>query len=485
MTTTSKLEITAVDVRSFKRIAEVHVEPGAHRNLLLVAGKNTAGKSSLMDALSAALGGKDALPADPVRHGADKAEIVVELNGGAYKITRTVTGKGKEARSYLRIQGPDGPLAAPQTWLDALVAGRFLDPVAFLGRPAKEQRQILLALVGVDVDAIDAERKAVYDARTQVGRDLTSATARRDSIGDLPPAPPPCRPVAEIQAEGDAIAAKLAEAAATRAVAEQAAKAAEAKIAERERLTRELARLRADVERVERALAEAEQAIAPAAAPPPLVDTAELEARRAALRAEFSASTTRAAWEAASASHRAQLDRADAEVVRLQADRDAKTVALAEIDARKAALLAAAKMPVDGLEVGDERLFLGGVPFEQASQAERLRCALAIAMRQSPRFRDVWVRDGALLDEDGIEIVRQVAEELDCRVWLEVVGEDEPGALVFRDGKLLEGQPPARRARGTGPAKVLTLVPPAPVEPIAPPTPPPALPSVDDEPDLF
>ena len=51
---TDKLEITAVDVRQFKRLADVHVETGGHRNLLLVAGKNTAGKSSLMDALSAA-----------------------------------------------------------------------------------------------------------------------------------------------------------------------------------------------------------------------------------------------------------------------------------------------------------------------------------------------------------------------------------------------------------------------------------------------
>ena len=46
-------------------------------------------------------------------------------------------------------------------------------------------------------------------------------------------------------------------------------------------------------------------------------------------------------------------------------------------------------------------LLLGGVPFGQASQAERLRCALAIAMRQSPRLRDVWVRDGALLVYSG------------------------------------------------------------------------------------
>ena len=120
MTATEKLEITAVDVRHFKRLADVHVETGAHRNLLLIAGKNTQGKSSLMDALSAALGGKDALPADPVRHGADKAEIVVALDGGRYTITRTITGKGKEAKSSLRIVGPDGPRDGPHVVLAEL-----------------------------------------------------------------------------------------------------------------------------------------------------------------------------------------------------------------------------------------------------------------------------------------------------------------------------------------------------------------------------
>ena len=165
---TDKLEITAVDVRQFKRLADVHVETGAHRNLLLVAGKNTAGKSSLMDALSAALGGKDALPADPVRHGADKAEIVVALDGGRYTITRTITGKGKDAKTSLRIVGPDGAIASPQGWLDALVSGRFLDPVAFLAKDAKAQRQILLALVGVDVDQIPADAPATKSARIKV-----------------------------------------------------------------------------------------------------------------------------------------------------------------------------------------------------------------------------------------------------------------------------------------------------------------------------
>ncbi len=86
--TDDKLEIATVDARNFQRLDNVHIDTAADRNLLLIAGKNAAGKSSLMDVLAVALGGNDELPADPVRHGADKAEIVVELAGGRgrYKI---------------------------------------------------------------------------------------------------------------------------------------------------------------------------------------------------------------------------------------------------------------------------------------------------------------------------------------------------------------------------------------------------------------
>jgi hypothetical protein len=466
MTTPKKLEITAVDARDFKRLAEVRVETGGHRNLLLVAGKNTAGKSSLMDALTVALGGKDALPADPVRHGADKATVTVELDGGRYTITRTVTGRGKDLKTSLRVVGPDGAISAPQTWLDGIVAGRFLDPVAFLAMPADRQRQTLLALVGVDVGAIDAERKRVYEERTAVNRDAKAAAARRAAIGEPPPAPPLGRAPAEIQAEGDKIAAQLAEAMAARAMAAQAAKAIEERGREVDRLTRERERLLAEVDRVTAEIGAAQEAFAAArdaSAAPAMPDPAELEARRAALRAEYAAANARASWEAAAKAHQAQVERADAEVAKLQADADAKTVALAQIDARKAALLAAAQMPVADLGVADDGLTLGGVPFGQASQAERLRCSLAIAMRQSPRLRDIWVRDGALLDDDGIALVREMAEAHDCRVWLEVVGEDEPGAIVFRDGRIVSEPAPAPVEKPT--AKVLRLVPEEPPAP--------------------
>jgi hypothetical protein len=476
MTATEKLEITAVDARDFKRLSEVRVETGGHRNLLLIAGKNTAGKSSLMDALTVALGGKDALPPDPVRRGADKAVVTVELDGGRYTITRTVTGRGKDLKTSLRVVGPDGVISAPQTWLDGIVAGRFLDPVAFLALPADRQRQALLALVGVDVAAIDAERKRVYDERTAVNRDIKAALARRAAIGKPPPEVPLGRPPAEIQAEGDKLAALIAEVAARKAIVEQEARALDARRAGLERAKRERERLLREVERIDGEIAAAEAAIAEASAPRSNAlgtDVSVYDARRAELRAEYLAANTRISWEAAHRAHQAQVERADADAARLQAEADAKTLALAQIDARKAALLAAAQMPVADLGVTDDGLTLGGVPFGQASQAERLRCSLAIAMRQSPRLRDVWVRDGALLDDDGIELVRTMAEAHDCRVWLEVVGEDEPGAVVFRDGKIVSatGDAPAK------PAAVLQLVPSTlPTNPES---------STDDEPDLF
>lgn len=455
----SKLEITAIDARNFKRLDEVRVEPSeGNRHLLLIAGNNTAGKSSLMDALTVVLGGKDALPADPVRHGADKAVVTVELDGGRYTITRTVSGRGKDLKTSLRVVGPDGPIAAPQTWLDGIVAGRFLDPVAFLHLSAKDQRQVLLELVGVDVDAIDAERKAVHDERTTINRDAKGAQARLDAIGAPPAEPPPTRPLAEIQADGERIAARIAEAAAAKASHAMAVKQYEARLADVDRLTAERERLLAEVERVTAQLGALKAAIADGPPAEASIDTSALEAQRAELRREQQAAIARSTWETAVASHRAQVERAAADVERLRAEAEVKTIALVAIDERKARELNAAKMPIDGLHVVDDGLWLNGVPFAQASQAERLRCALAIAMRQSPRFRDVWVRDGALLDDDGIEIVRKVAEEMDCRVWLEVVGEDEPGAVVFRDGRVVKS-PAGAPVRG---AKVLQLVPPTP-----------------------
>ena len=58
---------------------------------MLIAGKNKQGKSSLLRAMSAALGGGKEKPDQPVRKGEKSAQIQVELDNGATIVTKTFT----------------------------------------------------------------------------------------------------------------------------------------------------------------------------------------------------------------------------------------------------------------------------------------------------------------------------------------------------------------------------------------------------------
>jgi hypothetical protein len=126
-----------------------------------------------------------------------------------------------------------------------------------------------------------------------------------------------------------------------------------------------------------------------------------------------------------------------AEVEKLRKEKTDLTAVLEKIDARKAEILAAAKLPVEGLSIGDDGIELAGVPFVQASASERLRVALALAIAASPNLGEVWIRDGALLDDEALELVATNAAAAGKRVWVERVGTKDPGVIVIRDGAVI------------------------------------------------
>jgi hypothetical protein len=131
------MRITAVASRTSSASATSSIRPEADRVIILIGGKNAQGKSSALDALTVAFGGKRAAPADPVRHGADEADIDVELDGGALTITARSTPDGD---SKLEVREKGSVIRSPQARLDKLVGARFLDPIAFLQLSATDQR---------------------------------------------------------------------------------------------------------------------------------------------------------------------------------------------------------------------------------------------------------------------------------------------------------------------------------------------------------
>lgn len=422
--------ITAISIENFKRISSVRIEPEADRVLVLIGGQNAQGKTSTMDALTGAFGGKTALPADPVRHGCEEAEIVVELEGGKdgkLVIKRTIRADGE---SQLEVREDGVKVRSPQQLLDKL-RGRFLDPLAFNAMAPAAQRAELLKLVG-DADRLaelDRKRVKAFDKRTELGRDMKRAEGELARLPEVKPGSPidvaaltlESTKIGEMVRGRDAVAARLAAANAAKATVDAEVKRAYEAVHEAER-------------RQDEAI-DALKAAETAWKNTTDVDTAEV--RRDEILFELRRATAHNAEVAAAIGAAKRRAEADAEATRLRTEVETCAAAITEIDERKAAILAAASLPVEGLGIDNDGVTLHGIALAQASGAERLRVALALAIAASPNVRDVWIRDGALLDDDSLDLVAKHAAAAGCRVWVERVGTRDPGAIVIHDGRVV------------------------------------------------
>lgn len=435
--------ITAIEITDYKRVRKVAITPDADRHVILIGGKNAQGKSSTLDALTAAFGGAKQLAIDPVRHGAEEASIYIELDGGKLTIDRTITADGK---TKLEVSDTEGSVRRPQEMLDKLVGARFLDPLAFLSLPAKEQRVQLMKLIpdAKRIDELDAKRVRAFERRTEIGRDLTKAEGELGRLPEVTPGTPidvaalneEARRMADLQRQGDGLGAVLAQAERDAAIANDKLGDVTLQIVE---LEQRLEQLRARVPELEQAR---KVALESAAAAKAKLDEAaktwsELLPRREQLDVDLRRADehNRTVYEAqATAKRREEVVR---DVAKLKEDSEACTKALKTIDQRKADILRDAKLPVEGLSIGDDGIELAGVPFSQASASERLRVALALAIAGSPGLNDVWIRDGALLDEEALELVAKHAAKAGKRVWIERVGTRDPGVIVIKDGEVV------------------------------------------------
>ncbi|MCI0540823.1 MAG: AAA family ATPase, partial [Verrucomicrobiales bacterium] len=84
------MKIIKLQTENVKRLQAVEITPGGG-NMVVIGGKNGAGKSSVLDSIEFALGG-DPSAKMPVRRGEDKARIVVDL--GDLVIKRVFTAAG-------------------------------------------------------------------------------------------------------------------------------------------------------------------------------------------------------------------------------------------------------------------------------------------------------------------------------------------------------------------------------------------------------
>ena len=457
--------IKALRVENFKAVRAVDIEPDG-RQIVILGGDNAAGKTSVLDAIAGALAGKKALPSEPVHRGEDRGCVVIELDDGI-TIRRTLTRKEDGSTGgTLKVSTADGmsPSGGAQKWLDRRIGAMTVDPLAFLHKDDKAQAEQLRQVAGIDTTDIDATIKELRADRTLKGREVKRAKGAAEVAPRYADAPDVAPVPAVVSAS--AIVAKVDAAVATVQASEEAARtlqAARDAVARGEEavagldqemavIEEEIARLMAKIEAIKgkrstyvaaldvrkAAVVEAENAAITAAAA--VVDPTPFRLQLNALEATNAAARKEAAQVAEQVKANARADALQADADALQAEYDALSAAIATAEQDRATLIASAALPVDGLGLSDDGVVLfGGLPFSQASQAQKMRVSLAIALAGTDEngIRVALIRDASLLDDKSMQLVAELAAEMNAQVWLERVGSGDDGAVVIVDGSNL------------------------------------------------
>lgn len=408
--------IKSITVRDFKGVREITLHPSG--SLVVIAGANGAGKSSLIDAMTELFAPKGVrLTPKPIRDGAEEAyaEYVDESLG--VRIARTWK---KNDSGKLEVTALDGArYSKPAEVVAELTGGLLWDPVAFLQMDEKKQRDALLAKVELpfDLDTLSREKAGAEQRRLEAGREVKRLE------GALASLPKPADGSPESEVSGQSILDALDAARVQQREAEAVSAKYDALAARYDELTRQHNEIMAERERIGQ---EQEAALRSLNALPAPVDIEPLQEQLRNLDAVNQTVRDRKAFE-----------RTAADLAAAQHLHEGAQHALDAIEQTKRDGLAAAEFPVAGLSVDEDGVTFDGVPFGQVNSAMRRRVAFAIATAGEPKLKLVIVKDGDLLDADSLKAIGEIADERGYMVLMER-DRDESRSIGFtvQDGGL-------------------------------------------------
>jgi DNA repair exonuclease SbcCD ATPase subunit len=417
------MKIINFKAENFKKLVAVEITPDG--NVVQITGKNGAGKTSILDAIMAALGGKSVVQSKPIRKG--QAHASVELDLGDMIVKRFFKEKEGEIESTLEVRNKEGArFPSPQKMLDELVGRLSFDPLEFMRQKPAEQYVTLRDLAGLDFSKLDAKRQAAYDRRTDYGREYRSVAAQRDAaVHTFDPD----------GAKAEVSTAELILEFNEATTFNRGIDDAKSRLSEIDTL----------VQRRQDEIAQLEQQIA---------DKREEINRHNARRPNIEAIANQQPRDLAAIQAKLQTSEADNRNARNYQAYETLVKRSTEIeqlgrkcadeikavDEEKAAMISASKMPVPGLEFGDGVVLFNGIPLDQASAAEQLKVSVAMAMAMNPQLRVLRITDGSLLDGDSLKALEAMAVDSDYQVWIERVDESGQVGIVIEDGHIKQNQ---------------------------------------------
>lgn len=418
------VKIASLELENVKRVRAVALEPKGS-GLTVIGGRNSQGKTSVLDAIAWALGGNRMKPGRPDREGsATPARLHVELSNGL-----VVERSGKNGS--LKVTDPSGRKSG-QALLDSFVGELALDLPRFMAMSDREKADQLLSLVGVggELERYDREIKGLYDRRTEVSR---QERTKRNSAAQMPyHAGVPEEPVSAME-----LIERQQEVLARNGENQRKRERAKEIGAELDRAHEEVSALEARLEDVRGALAAAKDRVL-------RLSDDYMTATKTAdqLRDESTAEIERELAEIDATNEKVRENRRKADA---EADADALKEEAGSLSERidrlrreRLELLDGAEMPLDGLTVDEQhRLSYRGSAWGDMSSSEQLRAATAVVRALKPECGFVLVDKLEQLDPAELAEFGRWAEGEGLQVIGTRVATDGTCTVVIEDGRVV------------------------------------------------
>ena len=437
------MRVIKLIAENFKKLKAVQIVPT--ENIVMLTGANEQGKSSILDAIWAAIGNADMVKSTgttrPIRDGEKKASVSVDL--GEMIITR----KWTESGSIVSIESKDGKATyrKPQEILDGLMCKIALDPLSFATMDGKKQTEILIKLANIPINLEETKkyRQGVFDKRTDVNRTIKHFESQLVGLPEIPKNTP------DIELLSSEIIAKMEET--------QLKIRGNDKIRESvNSINSEITMSQNNIVFIKNQLVDIEKQVADLRIKYKAINSTipEKEKNHAALilSLESKKKEIDAIIDPDISVFKNELERVEVtnknvgikkqqteiikniEAKRVEAENLSKKID--EIDKEKDIALKTAKFPIENLGFDNDGITYKAIPFSQCSSAERLRISIAIAMAMSPKLRIIRITDGSLIDSKNMSIIEEMCKEKDYQCWIEKVDETGKIGIYIEDGEI-------------------------------------------------
>lgn len=416
------IKINSLELENVKRIKAVQLEP-SEKGLTIIGGDNAQGKTSVLDAITWALGGNKYKPSKPTREGSSvPAALKIVLSNGII-----VERKGKTGA--LKVTDPSG-LKGTQGLLDSFINEFALNLPKFMQMNDKDKSATLLKVIGVgdQLDELEQKEKAFYQNRTETGRIKDRKKKAYENMPVFEEAPEALLDIKELLTQQQKIQKVNADNERIRQEAKNKAMNASYLKQKLDDIEKEYQKAK---EASEKAFIEAKEASAELDSLID-IDTSSIEEQISSI-------------EEINSKVRANFERKKAykEYEELQSEYDDYTVALNDVKEQKVKLLDNADLPLEGLSVEEGRLTYLGQNWDNMSGSQQLKVATAICKAINPKCGFVLLDKleqmdmktlnefGSWLEKEGLQaIATRVSQGDECSVIIEdgYIKKEEPTA---------------------------------------------------------